>query len=91
MVYEKPFWNENSLGFQFIWLNENDNYKREWFRNLVGFECLQNHDNILLGWIYGCEEYEKLSDEIVKNECTKLFMKFTGRDDIPEPKDIIRH
>ena len=92
MVYEKPFWNLNSLGCQFIWLSERDeNNSKEWFKNLVGFECLRNHDNILLGWIYGCEEYENLSDEVVQKDCTKILMKFYDRNDIPEPIKLIRY
>ena len=91
LIYEEPFWDENSLGIQLVWQNELNDKNKKWYKNIVGFERVKNHDSILLGWLFGCEDYENLSDEIVQKDCTDVLMKFLSRSDIPNPIKIIRY
>ena len=73
-----------------VWVG-NEGSKDDWFRNIIGIECLKNHDNILCAWLYGCESYEDLSDQVVMKDCVKVLKQFLARDDIPEPVKLIRY
>ncbi|CAF0718372.1 unnamed protein product [Brachionus calyciflorus] len=99
LVYEKPFWNENLELINPIWNIEsrekmfetlkNKNVKTRWFEDICSFCTANNNKNVLIGWIAG-NYHESLSNDEIKRDCTILLRKFLGREDIPEPIDLVR-
>jgi hypothetical protein len=61
----------------------------KWYEHIT-FDMVKDHENILCGWIAGHQEFESLDDSIIACVCTNLFRDCLNRDDIPEPKAIIR-
>ena len=105
MFYDSPFWSDNLEGMHVIWLPESNSDKdstslldrlgnfneSNWFENISYFEPVENHSNILSGWIGGCEFFEKFDDEKVATDCTALLRRLLNRNDIPMPKYIKRY
>ena len=64
--------------------------KREWFEDISKFEVVNSYPNALSVWVAGSEWFEKLNDQEIAFECTKILRKFLNNNDIPEPKSIKR-
>ncbi|GAB6025470.1 hypothetical protein CHUAL_011210 [Chamberlinius hualienensis] len=89
LIFERPFWDDKTQGFQLIWLPHGEdtcclqmpNYEYPWYMDITGFDVLPNHSNILLCWIgrRGGEIIEKLSDDEVGDGCVRLLHHFTGK------------
>jgi hypothetical protein len=101
LFYEQPFWNKDLKLINMIWLPEEDSIRvdkiahhnrprKQWYEDICKFEVVDSYPNALSGWISGSEEFEKLSDQDIALECTRLLRKFLGNENIPEPKSIIR-
>lgn len=94
LIFEEPFWDPGTEGFQLIWLDEepdiaeNENW---WVRGISGFDLVYQNPNALVGWVGGkaSEHMESLSDAQVSSACLSVLRKFLNRD-IPEPKLIVR-
>ncbi|XP_043916512.1 spermine oxidase-like [Protopterus annectens] len=92
LEFEERFWPTDCEGIQLVWekgfehkeiydiLKNTEEWKKEWYKKLCGFETVSCHDNVLCGWIAGREaEYmEELSEEEVGNVCVRLLRDFTG-------------
>ncbi|XP_054708898.1 uncharacterized protein LOC129218603 [Uloborus diversus] len=98
LVFAEPFWNDDSCGFQLIWLDSMHNDCRKllnenpWINGITGFDVVRNQPNVLLGWIGGMEakQIENIDDITVKEVCTKILRIFLNKKDIPFPKVIFR-
>ena len=101
LFYEKPFWSEKLELVNMIWLPENSEFrldklivrnstKRLWYEDICKVEVVRSHPNTLLAWIAGTEEFEKLDDKTIADECTRLLRRFLADETIPEPKSIFR-
>ncbi|XP_035737162.1 uncharacterized protein LOC118448242 isoform X1 [Vespa mandarinia] len=91
------WWKSETKGFQFIWHKNNINVFSEkslatWTKDLTGFDVLQNHQGVLLGWVggQGASIIETLSEEEVANDCLNLFKYFLKVDNIPKVQRCIR-
>jgi len=101
LVYEKPFWDEN-LSFMApvrhseCWSSQVENlrndkmYKTDWLSDMSSFDTYAKLDNVLVAWMNQNSYYESLDDKTVMKEAHEHLKKFLGRNDIPEPKQIIR-
>ncbi len=102
LFYEEPFWNENLELVNMIWLPEDNDFRldkisyanaarKAWHEDICKFEVVRSYPNALSAWIAGSEEFEKLDDATIRNECTALLRKFLNNPNIPEPKTIKRY
>lgn len=64
-----------------------------WTSDLTGFDVLDNHSSVLLGWIggKGAEVMEELSDEEVGSHCTEVLKACIPTTAIPLPQSVIRY
>jgi len=98
LVFQKPFWDDQCRGFQFIWTD--DNVEEEgvpsWYRFLTGFDVVQSSSSAaLLGWVGGegaasLDADNTITNEILGEECVRLLQQFTGLTNIPTPCKTFR-
>lgn len=95
--FGQSWWKPDTKGFQFIWHKNNINVFSEkslatWTKDLTGFDVLQNHQGVLLGWVggQGASIIETLSEEEVATDCLNLFKYFLKIDNIPTVQKCIR-
>lgn len=97
MIYDKPFWDVDFLGLHPIWLSQEPKEafgsnldSSKWYQGITSFKTVHSHENALCAYISSYEVFESLSDQEVMSVCTRLIRQFMGRNDIPEPKSILR-
>lgn len=106
LKFSEKWWPDDVKGFSLIWTEEAKfNLKNEianleptsngksWLENVFGFYVIDSHPNVLLGWVTGelAAEVEKLSDEIVMNNCMFLLRKFVGsKYNVTQADEILR-
>lgn len=90
--FGEPWWSPDSKGFQFIWSKNGQKIFSKaklatWTRDLTGFDILDNHRAVLLGWVAGrgAHVIETLSERQVSDDCLNLLKHFL-KTDIPGPK-----
>ncbi|KAK0084928.1 hypothetical protein PV325_006130 [Microctonus aethiopoides] len=95
--FGEPWWESGVKGFQLIWRknNENDfiNTKlASWTKDLTGFDVLNNHKAVLLGWVggKGAHVIETLSEQEVGDDCINLLRHFLKNNNLPPPKKCNR-
>jgi hypothetical protein len=102
LFYEQPFWNPKLQLINMIWLPEDENFRvdklnhrnctrKMWYEDICKFEVVHSMPNALSGWIAGSEDFERLDDESIAKECTRVLRKFLGDESIPLPKSIKRY
>jgi monoamine oxidase len=105
--YETPFWEDQFTGLHLIWLPEEETTgimkkKRahlehmtpsecDWVQDISSFKLAKSQKNVLYATLANSECFEKLDDQVIMAECTKLLRRFWGREDIPEPVSIMRY
>ena len=101
LFYDEQFWNDSLDLVNIIWLPENEQFhvdkmihhnstKKNWYEDICKFHVVHTMPNALSGWIAGSEEFEKLDDDTIARECTRLLRIFLNNDKIPMPKSILR-
>lgn len=100
LEFAEPFWSPECNSIQFVWEDEAQLeslvYPEElWYRKICSFDVLyppERYGYVLSGWICGDEALlmERCDDETVAEICTKLLRKFTGNQNIPKPRRILR-
>ncbi|RXM33137.1 Spermine oxidase, partial [Acipenser ruthenus] len=100
LEFSEPFWSPECNSIQFVWedeaLLENLTYPEElWYKKICSFDVLyppERYGYMLSGWICGDEALtmEKYDDETVAETCAELLRKFTGNQNIPKPRRILR-
>ncbi|MBN3311130.1 spermine oxidase [Amia ocellicauda] len=100
LEFDEPFWSPECNSIQFVWEDEaqleNLTYPEElWYKKICSFDVLyppERYGYMLSGWICGDEALvmEKYDDETVAETCTELLRKFTGNQNIPKPRRILR-
>lgn len=100
LEFSEPFWSPECNSIQFVWedeaLLENLAYPEElWYKKICSFDVLyppERYGYMLSGWICGDEALtmEKCDDETVAETCAELLRKFTGNQNIPKPRRILR-
>ncbi|XP_014236124.1 spermine oxidase-like [Trichogramma pretiosum] len=97
--FDEPWWEPHIKGFQFLWKlskNEENNPLRKklapWVYDLTGFDVVQNHKAVLLGWIggKGAQIIETLSESQVIQDCKTLFRYFLKNDSLPEANKCVK-
>lgn len=98
--FGEPWWEPGTKGLQMLWRKRSDDEisfddsekLASWIKDLTGFDVLDNHDGVLLGWVGGRGAYvvEKLSEDEVASDCVEALRRFIGRDHIPAPKQCKR-
>lgn len=95
--FGEPWWEPETKGFQFVWeKNKVHVFGMEtiplWAQDLTGFDVLQSHKGLLLGWIGGksARIIERISEEEVGIGCTNLLRHFLKDYNIPNAKECIR-
>lgn len=84
-----------------IWLPETDfrmdkmiarnSTKRLWYEDICKFEIVRSQPNVLCAWLAGSEQdYERVDEPTIAQECTRLLRQFLDDDSIPIPKSIHR-
>ncbi|XP_077543951.1 uncharacterized protein LOC144156045 isoform X3 [Haemaphysalis longicornis] len=94
LIFEEPFWEPGTEGFQLIWLDgesEDTNKPDWWVRGISGFDLVYANPNVLVGWIGGkaAEHMESLTDDEVLDACVRVLSKFLARE-IPKPVFMVR-
>ncbi|KPP68844.1 spermine oxidase-like [Scleropages formosus] len=100
LEFAEPFWSPECNSIQFVWEDEaqleQPVYPEElWYRKICSFDVLyppERYGHMLSGWICGEEALlmERCDDETVAETCTELLRKFTGNQNIPKPRRILR-
>ncbi|XP_023655205.1 spermine oxidase isoform X2 [Paramormyrops kingsleyae] len=100
LEFAEPFWSPECNSIQFVWEDEAQMeqtvYPEElWYRKICSFDVLyppERYGHMLSGWICGEEALimERYDDETVAEICTELLRKFTGNQNIPKPRRILR-
>ncbi|XP_036439013.1 spermine oxidase [Colossoma macropomum] len=100
LEFAEPFWSPECNSIQFVWEDEaqleSPAYPNElWYRKICSFDVLyppERYGHMLSGWICGDEALlmERCDDETVAEICTELLRKFTGNQNIPKPRRILR-
>ncbi|XP_072525831.1 spermine oxidase [Salminus brasiliensis] len=100
LEFAEPFWSPECNSIQFVWEDEaqleSPAYPDElWYRKICSFDVLyppERYGHMLSGWICGDEalRMERCDDETVAEICTELLRKFTGNQNIPKPRRILR-
>ncbi|GFU06879.1 hypothetical protein NPIL_304162 [Nephila pilipes] len=98
LIYDKPFWTSDDLGFQLIWektrSEQCDKLSTEnpWVHDITGFDVVQKYPNILLGWIggKGAIMMESIDEGTISTACSDLLRIFLKRPDIPIPTKVLR-
>ncbi|KAG7314208.1 hypothetical protein KOW79_022704 [Hemibagrus wyckioides] len=100
LEFSEPFWSPECNSIQFVWEDEAHleslAYPEElWYRKICSFDVLyppERYGHMLSGWICGDEALlmESCDDETVAEMCTELLRKFTGNQNIPKPRRILR-
>ncbi|MFT7807652.1 spermine oxidase-like [Arapaima gigas] len=100
LEFAEPFWTPECNSIQFVWEDEAQLEKPVypedlWYRKICSFDVLyppERYGHMLSGWICGEEALlmERCDDETVAETCTKLLRKFTGNQNIPKPRRILR-
>ncbi|XP_030643788.1 spermine oxidase [Chanos chanos] len=100
LEFAEPFWSPECNSIQFVWEDEAHleqlTYPEElWYRKICSFDVLyppERYGYMLSGWICGDEalRMERCDDETVAEICTELLRKFTGNQNIPKPRRILR-
>nr|DBA19684.1 TPA: hypothetical protein GDO54_015483 [Pyxicephalus adspersus] len=77
LEFSEPFWPEDCAGIQFVWKHS---WRSQWYKKIVGFDCVPMHRSTLCGWITGlaAEHMEYLPESEVGEVCTRLLKQFTG-------------
>ena len=86
MFYDKPFWSSNLEVINLIWLPEvnfcmeriiaRNSTKRLWYEDICKFEIVRSQPNALCAWLAGSEDYEKVNENEIASECTRLLRQF---------------
>ncbi|XP_015110147.1 spermine oxidase [Diachasma alloeum] len=91
--FGEAWWKPGVQGFQLIWHEDNkasttDAELAAWTRDLTGFDVLENHEAVLIGWVggKGAKLIESLTEEEVGNDCIDLLRVFLKRETLPAPK-----
>lgn len=95
--FGEPWWECGVKGFQLVWQKNNKQYNDNtdstkklagWTKDLTGFDVLQNHEAVLLGWVggKGAHVIETISEKEVAMDCIDLLRCFLKNDNLPEPK-----
>ncbi|XP_063973542.1 spermine oxidase-like [Diachasmimorpha longicaudata] len=91
--FGEAWWTPGIQGFQLIWHEDNKASEMgaelaAWTRDLTGFDVLENHEAVLVGWVggRGAELIENLTEEEVGNDCIDLLKVFLKRETLPAPK-----
>ena len=95
--FGEPWWEPGTKGFQMLWcekndreidFNDDDEKSASWIRDLTGFDVLEDHEGVLLGWVGGRGAFvvEKLSEDEVASDCVEALRNFLKRDNLPAPK-----
>lgn len=98
LEFDKPFWNEDSNGWVFMWRRDeiktmlDDPVNGDWLSGMHAFTPVNKQPNIMCGWIIGPKAriMEQKNDADVKagaEKCLRLFLK---QYDIPDAKAMIR-
>ncbi|KAI4903340.1 hypothetical protein NFI96_034375 [Prochilodus magdalenae] len=100
LEFAEPFWSPECNSIQFVWEDEaqleSPAYPDDlWYRKICSFDVLyppERYGHMLSGWICGDEALcmERCDDETVAEICTELLRKFTGNQNIPKPRRILR-
>ncbi|XP_076871719.1 spermine oxidase [Brachyhypopomus gauderio] len=100
LEFAEPFWSTECNSIQFVWEDEaqleSPAYPGElWYRKVCSFDVLyppERYGHVLSGWICGDEalHMERCDDETVAETCAELLRKFTGNQNIPKPRRILR-
>uniref|UniRef100_A0A673GIQ1 Peroxisomal N(1)-acetyl-spermine/spermidine oxidase n=1 Tax=Sinocyclocheilus rhinocerous TaxID=307959 RepID=A0A673GIQ1_9TELE len=100
LEFAEPFWSPECNSIQFVWEDEaqldSQAYPEElWYRKICSFDVLyppERYGHMLSGWICGEEalRMERCDDETVAEICTELLRQFTGNQNIPKPRRILR-
>lgn len=100
LEFEEPFWSPECNSIRFVWEDESESRslsypEKLWFKKISSFDVLypnERYGYVLSGWICGEEALimEKCDDETVAETCTELLRKFTGNQNIPKPRKILR-
>jgi hypothetical protein len=101
LFYDQPFWNNKLELINVCWVPEDDNFRLDkvahrnaprklWFEDISKFEVVNSYPNAISAWIAGSEDFEKLDDASIAQECTRLLRKFLNNPNIPEPTLIKR-
>ncbi|XP_062864956.1 spermine oxidase [Trichomycterus rosablanca] len=100
LEFAEPFWSPECNSIQFVWEEEAHLeslvYPEEhWYKKICSFDVLyppERYGHVLSGWICGDEalHMERCDDETVAEICTELLRKFTGKQNIPKPRRILR-
>ncbi|XP_050965871.1 spermine oxidase isoform X1 [Labeo rohita] len=100
LEFAEPFWSPECNSIQFVWEDEaqleSQAYPEElWYRKICSFDVLyppERYGHMLSGWICGDEalRMERCDDETVAEICTELLRQFTGNQNIPKPRRILR-
>ncbi|KAG7330960.1 hypothetical protein KOW79_004929 [Hemibagrus wyckioides] len=92
LCFSERFWPEDCAGIQLVWdegpedkavyssEDEEDAWKKTWFKKICGFDTVAHHPTVLCGWITGREalHMETLEDSEVGDTCVRLLRSFTG-------------
>ncbi|KAF4087135.1 hypothetical protein AMELA_G00092360 [Ameiurus melas] len=92
LCFSERFWPEDCEGIQLVWdkgpedkavyssRDEEDDWKKTWFKKICGFDTVARHPTVLCGWITGREalHMETLQDSDVGDICVRLLSSFTG-------------
>ncbi|XP_068103190.1 peroxisomal N(1)-acetyl-spermine/spermidine oxidase-like isoform X3 [Hyperolius riggenbachi] len=92
LEFSEPFWPEDCAGIQFVWTKgpessegyseslKGASWRSQWYKKIVGFDCVPMHRSTLCGWITGlaAEHMETLPETEVGEVCTRLLKQFTG-------------
>ena len=101
LFYQEPFWPQNTTLINMVWLPRDSNFrldkmiyrnsnKRIWIEDICKFEVVNSYPNALCAWIAGSEDFERLDDNTIANECTILLRMFMNNKQVPEPLSIQR-
>ncbi|KAM9305653.1 peroxisomal N(1)-acetyl-spermine/spermidine oxidase-like [Gastrophryne carolinensis] len=92
LEFSEAFWPQDCAGIQLVWkqgpesqegysdsLKENS-WRSQWYKKIVGFDCVPMHRSTLCGWITGlaAEHMETLPESEVGDKCVRLLKQFTG-------------
>ncbi|RMZ93281.1 spermine oxidase [Brachionus plicatilis] len=101
LIYEAPFWNENTDLLNLIWVPEDLNFrldklchrndtKKIWYEDMIKIEVVNSHPNTLSAWMAGNVEFEQLDEKTIGQRCTENLRRFFNDPSIPEPKSVLR-
>lgn len=99
--YDKKFWPEHIDILRPLWLTNGESFlekmkkltEANWVENICEIdikELKENESYCLLFWLHGCEFYDNFTNEKIINDLTGLLKVILNRNDLPEPKSILK-